>query len=298
MRAKQGILCFFALCGCAQEPLRQPTGARSEVGHVGPSAQPARREDTLAQRGHIGVLLAKESVNVSSQTSGVIKEILVDIGDSMVAGQPIAQIDPRALQSELDIALANARAAGAKSRRLQVEMEAAVLLAKRQVEMGSEVIAKQEIESAKTTAASSAASYAESGAANSAARSRVAQLRQLLDQATIRAPFAGKIAQRLVSTGESVTIGTPIALLITAESLQVDFVVPLEDRDRYNVGDSIRVELESSESEISGVVRRISPSLDSVTQMTVMQADLVVDDGNHGALQSGVGVWVKPQPRE
>lgn len=246
-----------------------------------------------ASRGHIGVLVAKESVNVPTLAPGIVRTVLVDIGDSVTAGQAIATMDTQAMESELVIASANARAAAARAKRLRVEMAAAQVLAKRQTEMGSGIISQQEIEASKTKAASSAAAFAEASAESSAQKGRVSQLRNQLSETTVKAPFAGKIAQRLVTPGAAVAIGAPIVLLITAETLQVDFVVPLGEQSSYKLGDRIRVALDRGEKSFEGIVRRIAPNIDSVTQMTTMQADLAPGEAV-ASLQAGIGVWVLP----
>ena len=285
-----GLLAAGSLASCADETTREATPS----GATKITAPTTSKITRLATRGHIGVLVAKESVNVPSQAGGIVRSVLVDIGDSVAAGQAIATMDTQAMKSALSIASANARASSARAKQLRVQMEAAQVVAKRHVDMGPGIVANQEIEAAKTRAASAAAGYAEASAETSAQQSRVSQLKRQLAETTIKAPFAGKIAQRLVTPGEAVGAGAPIVLLITAESLRVDFVVPLGEQDQYKIGDTIDVELDAGETVFSGIVRRIAPNLDSVTQMTTMQAELVGEEERTRSLQAGVGVWVRP----
>lgn len=285
--------CVALLCtACGEGSSSKPSALSADQEHDRPPV--AETPTKMTTRGHIGVLVAKESVNVPSQAGGIVRSVLVDIGDSVSAGQPIATMDTQAMRSELAIATANARASSARTRRLRVQMEAAQVVAKRHIEMGAGIVAKQEIEAARTKAASSAAAHAEAAAETSAQQTRVSQLKRQLAETTIKAPFAGEIAQRLVTPGEAVAPGAPIVLLITAESLRVDFVVPLGEQTNYKIGDQVEVELDASEETFTGIVRRIAPNLDSVTQMTTMQAELVGQ--SELGLQAGVGVWVRPQP--
>jgi RND family efflux transporter MFP subunit len=284
------LACLVAACGQGSTNEANQSGNTKTTALTTPTATSTKR----TTRGHIGVLVAKESVNVPSQAGGIVRSVLVDIGDSVAAGQSIATMDTQSMKSALAIASANARASSARAKRLRVQMEAAEVVAKRHVAMGAGIVAKQEIEAANTRAASSAAAYAEASAETSAQQTRVSQLKRQLAETTIKAPFAGKIAQRLVTPGEAVSAGAPIVLLITAESLRVDFVVPLGEQTQYKIGDKIEVELDAGEAVFSGIVRRIAPNLDSVTQMTTMQAELVGQDERAKTLQAGVGVWVRP----
>lgn len=285
---RRGLVILLATIACSSGddsvPKAKPGTSLSTVVTPPPAAP---------SRGHIGVLVAKESVNVPTLAPGIVRTVLVDIGDSVIAGQAIATMDSQAMKSELVIASANARASAARAKRLRVEMAAAQVLARRQTEMGTGIISRQEIEAAKTKAASSAAAFSEASAESSAQKGRVSQLRHQLSQTTVKAPFAGKIAQRLVTPGAAVGVGAPIVLLITAETLQVDFVVPLGEQSSYKLGDRIRVTLDRGERSFEGIVRRIAPNIDSVTQMTTMQADLAPDEAVE-TLQAGIGVWVSP----
>lgn len=291
---KTWLAIFVIMCGCGRDANERTKHEDAPEEHAIANYSEMSIHDKDSGRGHIGVLVAEESVNVPAQTRGIIRSVLVDIGDSVVAGQAIATMDTRTMKSDLAIALANANAASAKARRLQVQMEAAERLYRRHADVGEDVISTQDIDAAKAMAASSAAAFAEASAATSAERSRVSQLRDSLAETTIKAPFAGKIAQRLVTPGESVELGAAIVLLITAESLQVDFVVPLGEQGDYRVGDNITVNVDSTEATLDGIVRRIAPNLDPITQMTTMEATLLDDQAGLETLQAGVGVWVSP----
>jgi len=49
-----------------------------------------------------GKLEAKQYVDVGTQVSGQLKEIHVDIGDTVTKGQLLAEIDPRVYQAQLE----------------------------------------------------------------------------------------------------------------------------------------------------------------------------------------------------
>jgi len=245
-------------------------------------------------RGHIGVISASESVDVPSRIDGIIETVYVNFGDAVKAGDPIAKLDERPMQEQLAIAKAEARRAGAQARRAGVAARTARAQARRRKELGAGVLSKEDIEGSASTAAQASASRSEASAAASAERTRVAQLERMLTETTITAPFAGKIADTFRGPGENVVRGTPVARLIAADELRVDFVFPLEDEAVYDVGDEIKILLEGSDTPIKGIVRRIAPDLDPVAQMVTAQAELSLEKDQRKLIRTGMGVWVNP----
>ncbi len=66
-----------------------------------------------------GTITADQSLDIAFQTGGVVTEVLVEVGDSVVAGQPLAILDARELelqvtQAEADLATAQAQLAQAR----------------------------------------------------------------------------------------------------------------------------------------------------------------------------------------
>lgn len=70
-----------------------------------------------------GVIDAVKMVEVKSRVSGRVKQLLVDEGDSVVAGQLIAVIDPRETQLQVNQSRAQLRGAQANVARTQIEIE-------------------------------------------------------------------------------------------------------------------------------------------------------------------------------
>ena len=164
----------------------------------------------------IGTLNAVETVEVGSQLSGQVAELLVDFNDEVEEGQPLARLDPRTFESEVreaEAALEVARAQvlteratlqtaaaelGAarnklKVARARVESARAQLaeterdLRRKQVLAGTEVLAQAHVDRASTTNQSTAAGLRAADAEAEVARNAVvaAEARQLVADANL-----------------------------------------------------------------------------------------------------------------
>jgi macrolide-specific efflux system membrane fusion protein len=84
-----------------------------------------------------GKLEAKQYVDVGTQVSGQLKEIHVDIGDTVTKGQLLAEIDPRVYQAQLE-----AGEAHLNSLRAQLnQQKAAAVLAEQNLQRNQNLIA-------------------------------------------------------------------------------------------------------------------------------------------------------------
>jgi RND family efflux transporter MFP subunit len=240
------------------------------------------------------VVVARESTDVPSKIEGIIAEVKVGIGDRVNAGDPIAVIDDRPIREELAMAQATARAASAESRRAGAVLAEARQRYKRRKAGEGDVISVEEAESAKYAAQQAGASRSAAGASAAEQRTRVQQLERMLEETTIVAPFAGTISVRYVDSGVLVPRGSPVVRLIASDELWVRFAVPAEEAKKYEVGDEIKVQLDSVSSEVTGVVRRIAPDLDPVSQMVTAEAELRIASAQTG-VQAGLAAWVSPK---
>lgn len=196
-----------------------------------------------------GTLSAVVSVQVGSQVSGQLKEILVDFNSEVKKGQLIARIDPetfeyrvRQAQADLDVARAQAitQQANVASQRAQLaQVEVNVANAKRDLGRKEELMAKGFISSAErdtvlatynalaeqVNAAKAQVQVAQSNVvgAQAGVKQREAALAQAkieLERTAIRAPVNGVVIKRSVEQGQTVAASLQAPeLFIIAENL-------------------------------------------------------------------------------
>jgi len=202
-----------------------------------------------------GTLNPVVSVQVGSQVSGQIKEILVDFNSPVKAGQLIARIDPetfqlRVRQAEAD--LEATRAAFAVQRAELARARASLADAQRDYERKKLLVERNFISAAERDKAQTSydvalasTQVAEAQASNSAAvvKQRESQLEQAkvdLERTAIRSPVDGIVVKRSVDTGQTVAASLQAPeLFIIAKSLtdmQVETSIDEADVGRIRLG--------------------------------------------------------------
>ncbi len=190
-------LAFLLLAAC--QPSQQAEAPREEPPKPVQVAifQPAPTE---AATQLTGVVRARREADLGFRAGGRIAERLVNLGDRVEAGTPLARIDPRDL--ELSVRVAEADLASAQAQSLQAAndaMRSATLLA-----AGHVAPAFNDQRVAAARAARERVISAE--AALSLARNR-------LSYATLVAPHAGVVTAILAEGGQVVAEGTPVLRL-------------------------------------------------------------------------------------
>ena len=95
-----------------------------------------------------------------------------------------------------------------------------------------------------------------------AARARVALARKALADTVVRAPFAGVVAERLVSVGDYVTKGMKVAVVVRVNPLRVQLTVPEQFVSAVAVGQPVTFEVDAYPGrQFDGTVRYVSPAL-------------------------------------
>ena len=202
-----------------------------------------------------GTLNPVVSVQVGSQVSGQIKEILVDFNAPVKAGQLIARIDPETFEQKLRQAEADvdaARSAVSVQRAQQLQAQVSQAEAQRDFDRKTLLVEKKFISPAERDKAQSAletakaqAQVAEAQAKNSEAlvRQRMAQLAQAkvdLDRTAIRSPVDGIVVKRSVDTGQTVAASLQAPeLFVIAKNLtdmQVETSIDEADVGRVRIG--------------------------------------------------------------
>ncbi len=202
-----------------------------------------------------GTLNPVVSVQVGSQVSGQIKEILVDFNSPVKAGQLIARLDPetfklRVSQAEAD--LDASRAAIAVQRAQVARAQATLDDARRDLDRKQQLLDKKFISTAERDKAQTTFDLAKADLQVSEAQlhnsqaglrqreSQLAQARVDLERTAIRSPVDGIVVKRSVDTGQTVAASLQAPeLFIIARNLsdmQVETAIDEADIGRISVG--------------------------------------------------------------
>ncbi|KYH33602.1 efflux RND transporter periplasmic adaptor subunit [Neomoorella mulderi] len=282
------ILALFLLAvtlgGCGKKPASQVETPRVavEVAQVkrGSIAQPVRVTGTVQ---------AGATVQVMAASPGKIKAILVDVGDKVVQGQIIAELENSDLEARLQQARANLEQARlgldqADARVKQAEVRAGLdetNLKRTQTLFDQGAASQQQLDAARTAAAVSQedlavarASLAASRAQVAAAEAAVRQAEVALENTYIKAPVSGEVAARLLEPG-ALAQGA-VVTLVTSGERQVEIGVTEQDVNYLQPGREVAVEVPAVAAEsLKGRVASVSPAADERSRVFKVKVSLV-----------------------
>jgi multidrug efflux system membrane fusion protein len=194
----------------------------------------------------VGDLAAVHQVNVTSDVSGRITDILFTPGASVKAETPLVQLFDGPDQG--DLASFKAQATGA-----QAALDRAKQLAARQFGPQSTVDAMQ-------------ATYDQAIAG-------IAKTQAIISQKLVRAPFAGELGVRHVEVGQYLTAGTQIVTLTDLSQLYANFTVPEKDSAALKVGQTVRVTVDAYPGRtFEGKINAVEPQIATDTRNIRVQA--------------------------
>lgn len=259
---------------------------------------------SVVARGKIEPL---SKVEVKSKANGIIKALLVDVGDRVAEGQILAELDKEDLQAQvreakatLDGEQANLQAAIAAEAKAKIEAANPELeFARRDFERAQElfkqkIASQQQLDDASrahevsknrqqlldATIQTAGAQVAQARARVEAGKAALDRAEELLRYATIRAPIAGIVLTRSVELGDAVSsilnMGSAATLIMTlgdVSSVYIKGEVDEADIGKADCGQHVRTKVEAFPTEsFDGVVKRIAPmgrELNNVTTFEV-----------------------------
>ncbi len=232
------------------------------------------------------------SVQVGTQVSGQIKELLVDFNSTVKRGQLIARIDPETFMYRVRQAQADAEAARSAVVRAQVN-EA---IAKRDLERTKELVKRNFVSPAELDAHQSAfdLAAAEVRTAQATVQQREAQRASAqvdLARTEIRAPVDGVVIKRSVDVGQTVaaSLQAPELFVIARDlrDMQVETSIDEADVGRVRAGQAATFTVDAFPGRtFSGTVSQVRKSATSVQNVitytvlvTAANADQVLMPG-------------------
>ena len=215
-----------------------------------------------------GTVISRKDTRLAAQVEGQVTWV-ADVGSRLAAGDVAAQLDDVLLRAMLAEEQAQVGRAQASLGFHQAE-------SKRLAKLASENHAAQSRLDQERRDASIARSEL------AAAKSRVTQIRERLDRAAIKAPFAGVVTEEFIQAGEWADPGTAIVRLVDAASLEIQAWVPV--RALPFVQDSSTLQYTLAGKTGTGRVSTLVPVGDDLSRLFELR--LIPDDNDITAGQS------------
>ena len=243
-----------------------------------------------------------QEIDVHAKVAGFLKQITVDVGDRVRAGQLLAVLEVPELQDEMrqdeatvqrnvqevnraaaDVARAESahEVAHLGSTRLAGVLKARPnLVAQQDVD---ESLAKDRMAEAQTATAKAALAAAEQQLA--ASKALASKTKTLVEYTRIVAPFAGVITHRYADTGAMIQAGTssqtqsmPLVKLSEIDRLRLTIAVPESAVAQIRVGAPVDVRVDAVKRTFGGVVSRFAGKVNADTRTMETEVDVANPD--------------------
>ncbi len=234
----------------------------------------ARSEQVGSTLAATGTVVSRNDARISAEVAGPLMWI-AEPGTVVKRGETLARIDGE----RLGLALRDHEAA---LKRLDAQLSLLVTQRTRLETLGN-VVSTSQLDEARSR---------ERMAEQDVEQARVARDRARLDldRASVRAPFAGIVAERLQQSGEYIAGGAPLVRLVNDRELEVVARAPMGSADSVTAGANATL-FEGARS-TTGRVRAIIPVGDERSRMVELR--IAIADG---AWRVGTPVRVEIAPR-
>lgn len=212
------------------------------------------RRDLVASVTASGNIRARRSVDISSDVSARVAELLVREGDDVSAGQVLLRLD----RTQLEAARARAQASVSQSRAQAAQQRANLTRQSREYDRirglwvrDTLLVSRQQVEDAETNLEVARANMDSAEYGVQVAEASLEEAEDRLGKTVFRAPMDGKVTRLNVDVGETVVVGTmnnPGSLVLTISDLSiVEVVVQMDETDvpRVSLGDSARISIDA-----------------------------------------------------
>jgi RND family efflux transporter MFP subunit len=223
-----------------------------------------------------GTVKAVNYAVIKARVAGELKEVVAREGDTVKAGDVLARIDPTEYQRRWLQAAESATAAKA-------QME----IAQRAWDNNKALVEQGFI--SKAAMDNSVASYQGAVASHKAAIAGADVARKALDDATLRAPFAGIVSGRAAQVGERVGIDAKVMELVDLSQLELEVPLSPSESMDVRVGQVASLQVEDRKDTIAAKVKRISPSAQTGSRSVLIYLALDKAEGlRHGLFAKGI----------
>lgn len=192
-----------------------------------------------------GTLIANEEVQLSSESSGIIREIYLEEGRAVNKGDLLIKINDSDLQAQLN--------------RAEYRLNLAEDREKRQQQLLDKGGISQEDYDATLNEVN-------------VLRVEVALIESQIDKTEIRAPFSGRLGLKYVSDGSYISPNSRIATLQDTDPIKIEFSVPERYAALIKSGTNVRFNVQGINRELDAVVYAREPGIDTETRTLQVRA--------------------------
>ncbi len=207
----------------------------------------------------VGTLKAASRTEVAARVLATIEAITVSAGDVVNEGDELVRLSSQEFDTRLRQAEENFEAAEAT--RLQAETD----LRRAKELLAGKAIPKSQYDQAETN-------LKVAKAQESRAQQAVAEAEVFRSYATIKAPKAGKVVDKLAAMGDIASPGQPLVILYDATSLRLEAPVLEKLAVQLRVGDKLTVHVDALDRDVEAIIDEIVPQADAPSRSFLVKA--------------------------
>ena len=220
-----------------------------------------------------GSLAPVVQTTVKSRVAGEVSRVLVREGESVAAGQVLAQVETADLQSRLDAQQASLEEARARYDIAEKNRTNNMAL------LHQKFISQNAYDTTLSVHDAAAASVR-----SAEAQVRIAQ--KAMNDATVRAPFSGIVARKLANAGEKVGIDSPLFALVDLGVMEIEAPAPASEIPSIKVGQPVSFRVDGfAGRKFDGQIERINPQAEQNSRAITVYISVTNRDG---ALKGGM----------
>jgi len=297
-----GLVAMTALSGCRAEVSTEASAGSAAPAPVAVTQVESRAVDRYLRV--TGSLAADEQAEVSAETIGRVVEIPIERGTRVQQGTLLARISATETSAQLQEAEANAaqiesRLGLTPGQPFEAKQVPDVMNAKASLDwaeaefnrirslLDQKVVSQSEFDQRRTQVEAARQQYQvalnsaqQSYRSLEAAHARITLARKAVADTSVRAPFAGLVAERVVSVGDYVTRGTRVATVVRVDPLRLELTVPEQSVSLVKVGLPVKLTVDAyTNEEFDARIRFVSPSLRADQRALTVEALAANADG-------------------
>jgi RND family efflux transporter MFP subunit len=251
----------------AVSPEGSPAGSSRPAGSAAPAGADSAAEPTSGAVVASGELVAPVRSELAVRMPGRVGRVMVDEGDRVRKGQPLLELETQYLQ--LDLKRADADVARAR---------ATTADAQRDFKRKQELIAKDSVSKAAFDRSETAFQAAQAAAQSAEAARDLAK--QHLDDAVLRSPITGVIAERRTDVGERLGDASVAFVVVQTSPIKLRFRLPERYLANLREGQTVRATVDPYPGEtFEGRVTQVGGVVDSATRTVAVETEFSNRDG-------------------
>lgn len=211
----------------------------------------------------LGTVNANQGVNLTVETTGIVKDILFKANEKVETEQVLLQLDDAVERADLEAGKATA----ANNR----------LVLQRALELQQRGVGSQ-------------STLDEARAGSTSSEAQVNRLQAILNQKQLKAPFAGTVGIPRIDDGQYLQPGTTVVTLQDLDTMRVDFTLPEQQLADLKIGQAIRLGPRNGNLSFTGKVTGIDPRVDPASRLVSVRGEV---SNPQGKLTPGQFVQVR-----